>query len=95
MKRYKTSENLTDGDLVECGIDAVPMKAVLFDKSRPCLMQCDLAYTPYHASCSGYCYRWANGEDFVFVNADLDGMKSVTFVETPISRQYREENKIY
>lgn len=95
MKRYKTTERLTEGDIVEYGVDDIPYMAVRLDETKPCMAQCSMAYCKEHAFCSGFCYRWENGEDFVFVNADLEPQKSVTFVESPISRQYREENKIY
>lgn len=81
MKKYKTSDTLIEGDIVEYGIEQTLFKAVLFDKSKPCIGQCDMAGVKWHKYCSGFCYRWENGDNFVFVQADVDP-KNVTVTQT-------------
>ena len=97
MKKYKTSDTLTEGDIVEYDtnktweIDTkVYFKAVQMDKTKPCIKQCDMAGMKWHAHCTGLCYRWENGEDFVFVETEVDP-KNVTMTETSLSRIARTE----
>ena len=81
MKKYKTSDTLTEGDIVEYGIGCDLFKAVLFDKTKPCINQCDMAGTKGHAFCTGFCYRWENGDNFVFVETE-QGQRNVTITQT-------------
>lgn len=97
MKKYKTSDTLTEGDIVEYDtnktweIDTkVYFKAVQMDKTKPCIKQCNMAGMKWHEHCTGLCYRWENGEDFVFVEAEVDP-KNVTITETSLSRIARTE----
>ena len=50
MKKYKTSDTLTEGDIVEYEHDktwndesTAYFKAVCIDKTKPCMKQCDMA----------------------------------------------------
>lgn len=89
MKKYKTSDTLTEGDIVEYGIGCDLFKAALFDKNKPCINQCDMAGVKWHAHCSGFCYRWENGDNFVFVQAEVDP-KNVTVTQTFRSKLDKE-----
>ena len=89
MKKYKTSDTLTEGDIVEYGIECDLFKAALFDKNKPCINQCDMAGVKWHAHCSGFCYRWENGDNFVFVQAEVDP-KNVTVTQTFRSKLDKE-----
>lgn len=81
MKKYRTSDTLTEGDIVEYGVDDEPFKAVRFDETKPCMAQCSMAYSKDHAFCSGFCYRWENGEDFVFKSIEAEP-KNITVTQT-------------
>ena len=81
MKKYKTSDTLTEGDIVEYGVGCDLFKAVLFDKTKPCMKQCDMAGVKWHKHCTGFCFRWENGDGFVFVQAEVDP-KNVTVTQT-------------
>lgn len=88
MKKYKTSDTLTEGDIVEYeqnktwNDDSLAYyKAVCIDKTKPCIKQCAMAGLKWHAHCTGFCYRWENGDGFVFVHTDVDP-KNVTVTQT-------------
>ena len=81
MKKYKTSDTLTEGDIVEYGVGCDLFKAVLFDKTKPCMKQCDMAGVKWHKHCTGFCFRWDNGDDFVFKSMEVDP-KNVTVTQT-------------
>lgn len=81
MKKYRTSDTLTEGDIVEYGIDATLFTAVLLDPTKPCINQCDMADLKGHAFCTGFCYRWENGDNFVFAETE-QGRKNVTITQT-------------
>lgn len=91
MKKYKVSDTLTEGDIVECGVDGTLFQAIQFDKSKPCDIQCSMAGAKDHAFCTGFCYRLENGEDFVFVEAEGSDKKNVTVTETVRTRQSKED----
>lgn len=91
MKKYRVSDTLTEGDIVEYGVDSILFKAVIMDESLPCTSQCAMAGIKDHAFCAGFCYRWENGENFVFKEAEVDGKKNVTVTETSRTRQSKEE----
>ena len=88
MKKYKTSDSLTEGDIVEYEENktwndgsTLYFKAVCIDKSKPCMKQCAMAGLKWHAHCTGFCYRWENGDNFVFKSVDVDP-KNVTVTQT-------------
>lgn len=54
--------------------------AVEIIKTRPCYSQCAMYADGY---CRGYCYRWDNGEDFVFHLAGLSVQDATEIVQTP------------
>ena len=60
MKKYKTSDTLTEGDIVEYGLEDTLFKAVLLDTTKPCMKQCDMAGVKWHKHCTGFCFRWDN-----------------------------------
>ena len=91
MKKYRTSDTLTEGDIVEYGVGCDLFKAVLLDKTKPCIKQCDMAGVKDHTFCSGFCYRWENGDDFVFVEADVD-QKNITVTQTFKTKIDKENN---
>lgn len=89
MKKYRTSDTLTEGDIVEYGIECDLFKAVCIDKTKPCMKQCDMAGVKWHKHCTGFCYRWENGDNFVFVQAEVDP-KNVTVTQTFRSKLDKE-----
>ncbi len=66
-------KNIEPGDLVAYR-DRIYM-AVSWDKSMPCASQCHLFK---ESRCTGYCYRWANGEEVVFRDIIAQGLTKAT-----------------
>ena len=98
MKKYKTSDTLTEGDIVEYEHDktwndesTAYFKAVCIDKTKPCMKQCNMAGVKWHKHCTGFCFRWENGDNFVFVQADVDP-KNVTVTQTFRAKLDKENN---
>lgn len=89
MKKYRTSDTLTEGDIVEYGESSTLFKAVRLDKTMPCIRQCGMAVLKWHAHCTGFCYRWENGENFVFVQDEVDP-KNVTITQTSQAKLEKE-----
>jgi len=54
-------------------------------KNKPCSEQCDLFRGQ---KCNGYCYRWANFKEIVFVTAEPEG--DYELIETPFAKSCRE-----
>lgn len=98
MKKYKTSDTLTEGDIVEYEQNKtwddgsmLYFKAVQMDKTKPCIKQCDMAGMKWHSHCTGFCYRWENGDDFVFKSIEVDP-KNVTVTQTFRTKLDKEIN---
>lgn len=78
----KVTTRLEAGDLIANGDNIFMVQT--FDHERPCSEQCHL-YDEKAERCNGYCYRWSNGEDFVFRKIISIGLAGdhVTVCRTP------------
>ena len=96
MKTYKQSTTIDPGQLTEVtlhirkddgNIYAEPriFLANKMKKNRPCSEQCDLFRG---TKCNGYCYRWANFKEVVFVTAEPEG--DYELIETQFAKSCRE-----
>ncbi len=59
----------------------------------PCVAQCDChmpEWTDSSYGCSGFCYRWANGDDIVFKRVNAFVSHDLTIIETPFAAACRE-----
>ena len=59
----------------------------------PCVAQCDCHMPEWADSsygCSGFCYRWANGDDIVFKRVNAFVSHDLTIIETPFAAACRE-----
>lgn len=45
------------------------------------MKQCDMAGVKWHKHCTGFCFRWENGDSFVFKSVEVD-QKNVTVTQT-------------
>lgn len=66
MKSYIQQEAIQPGQLTE--IRDVLMKAKAITPGMRCSSQCR-CYNAVTECCNGYCYRWSNYKDIVFVYA--------------------------
>lgn len=75
-----TKTNLEVGDLVHH--EGRVWLAERMDATRPCEVQCAMHDG---TSCHGFCYRWDNGDDFVFrfILPDMAVKEATTIVATP------------
>lgn len=63
----------------------------------PCRMQCDCRlpdYTENNFNCSGFCYRWANGDNIVFRRIDELPLGECVIVETKFARACRVHGEV-
>ena len=61
--KTRTSTTIEAGDLVE--LQGTVYLAATWDATRPCASQCSM-YSHAKERCTGYCYRWDNGDAVVF-----------------------------
>lgn len=59
----------------------------------PCVAQCDCHMPEWADSsngCSGFCYRWANGDEIVFRRVNASISHDLSIIETPFAAACRE-----
>lgn len=86
MKSYVQQEAIQPGQLTE--IRGILMKARVMTPGVLCSSQCR-CYDAFTKRCSGFCYRWDNYKDIVFVYAD-EPQGDYEVVETPFAANVRK-----